>query len=304
MALPPLNSSTGSSSVDLSRLPPPAVVEQLSFEIILAEMIADIQARLPSFDATVESDPAVKILQIAAYRELINRQKFNDRARGVMLAYARGSDLDQLAALVGVTRLVITPADELNGIPAVLEPDDALRQRTVLAPESFSVAGPELAYVFHARSAHADVLDASAISPVPGEVIVTVLSREGNGTASAEVLTAVDAVVNGRPVRPLTDFVTVQSVEVVPFTIEAQLFTFPGPDASLIVAAAQAKLDEHLAANRLIGRDLTFSGLNAALHVEGVQRVQFTTPLATLAIGPTQVAHCTAIDASFGGYDN
>jgi len=299
-----LNLSTGSSSVDLSRLPAPTVVEQLSFETILAEMIADIQARMPEFDATVESDPAVKILQVAAYRELLNRQRFNDRARGVMLAYATGSDLDQLAALVGVTRLVIQEENAVLGLPQILEPDDALRQRVVLAPESFSVAGPELAYVFHARSAHADVLDASAISPVPGEVIVTVLSRTGDGTASAEVLEAVEAVVNSRPVRPLTDLVTVQSVEVVPFTIEAQLFTFPGPDASLIVAAAQAKLDEHLAANRLIGRDLTFSGLNAALHVEGIQRVQFTTPLATIAISSTQVAHCTAVDVTFGGYDN
>src|SRR5205085_7051294 len=181
-----LNLSTGSSSVDLSRLPAPTVVEQLSFETILAEMIADIQARMPEFDATVESDPAVKILQVAAYRELLNRQRFNDRARGVMLAYATGSDLDQLAALVGVTRLVIQEENAVLGLPQILEPDDALRQRVVLAPESFSVAGPELAYVFHARSAHADVLDASAISPVPGEVIVTVLSRTGDGTASAE----------------------------------------------------------------------------------------------------------------------
>jgi phage-related baseplate assembly protein len=44
--------------------------------------------------------------------------------------------------------------------------------------------------------------------------------------------------------------------------------------------------------------------LNAALHVEGVQRVQFTTPTATIPIGPTQVANCTDIDVTFGGYDN
>jgi len=298
------NLSTGSSSVDLSRLPAPTVVEQLSFEAIFAAMIADIQARLPSFDATVESDPAVKVLQVAAYRELLLRQTFNDRARGIMLAYALGTDLDNLAALVGVSRLVIQEADALNNIPEILEDDDALRQRVVLAPESFSVAGPELAYVFHARTAHAEVLDASATSPVPGEVVVTVLSREGDGTASPEVLAAVEAVVNGRPVRPLTDLVTVQSVEVVPFTIEAQLFVFKGPDASLIVDAALAKLTAHLAASRLIGRDFTFSALNAALHVEGVQRVQLVTPLATIPIGPTQVAHCTAVDVTFGGYDN
>lgn len=137
-----LNLTTGSSSVDLSRLPPPTIVEQISYETILAGMTADLRARLPDFDATVESDPAVKILQVAAYREMLNRQQFNDRARGVMLAYARGSDLDQLAALVGVQRLVIRPADPVTGAAAEMEPDDALRQRAVLAPESFSVAGP------------------------------------------------------------------------------------------------------------------------------------------------------------------
>src|SRR3546814_9711108 len=48
-------------------------------------------------------------------------------------------------------------------IPAVMESDSDLRRRLVLAPEGYSVAGPEGAYIFHALSAHPDVLDASAI---------------------------------------------------------------------------------------------------------------------------------------------
>lgn len=300
----PLNLTLGSSSVDLSRLPAPTVVEPLSFEQIYGELIAALETALPSFDARVESDPAVKILEIVALRELWNRQRFNDRLRSVMTAYATGADLEQLAALVGVSRLVIQAADAELGLPEILEDDEALRQRIVLAPESFSVAGPELAYVYHARSAHGDVLDASATSPAPGDVLVTVLSREGDGTASPEVLAAVEAVVNSRPVRPLTDRVTVQSVDVVPVTITAELFTFAGPDANVIVEAARAKLAEHLLANRLIGRDLTFSGLIAALHVEGVQRVQLASPAATVAVGPTQVVYVEAVNVTFGGYDN
>jgi phage-related baseplate assembly protein len=266
-----------SDTLDLSRLPAPTVVEQIDFETIRAAMLADLQARLPGFDTILETDPVVKLIEVAAYRETLLRQQFNDRARAVMTAYATGADLDHLAALVGVQRLVIQEADPFNNLPQILESDDALRQRIVLAPESFSVAGPELAYVFHARSAHADVLDASCTSPVPGQVIVTVLSRLGDGAASDEVIEAVEAVVNSRPVRPLTDLVTVESVEVVPFTITAMLFTFAGPDATIIVANAIERLNAYLAANRLIGRDITFSALNAALHVEGVQRVQFTT---------------------------
>ena len=45
------------STLDLSLLPPPEVVEQLDYEAILAEMLADLRARDPVFDALVDSDP-------------------------------------------------------------------------------------------------------------------------------------------------------------------------------------------------------------------------------------------------------
>ena len=55
-----------STTIDLSRLPAPMIVEQKNFETILAEMIASVQSLLPSFDATIDGDPAVKVLQVAA----------------------------------------------------------------------------------------------------------------------------------------------------------------------------------------------------------------------------------------------
>ena len=41
--------------VDLSQLPAPTIVEQLDFEAIFAEMLADLQERDETFDALVES---------------------------------------------------------------------------------------------------------------------------------------------------------------------------------------------------------------------------------------------------------
>ncbi|HEX8402233.1 MAG TPA: baseplate J/gp47 family protein [Allosphingosinicella sp.] len=291
-----------STAIDLSRLPPPTVVEQLSFEQIYADGLARLQVLLPGFDATVESDPAVKLLQLFAYRELLIRQQFNDRARGLMVAYAAGADLDQLAALVGVQRFLITPANAQTGAAALYEGDDAFRARVVLAPESFSVAGPDLAYVYHAKSADPDVLDASAISPEPGEVIVSVLSRTGNGAASPALVAKVAAIVNSRTIRPLTDLVTVQSAAIVDFAIAAQLFLFPGPDGSIVTTAAQARLDAYLADARKLGRDIARSAILAALHVEGVQRVELASPPADVGIGPTQAGHCTGVQLSVAGY--
>lgn len=295
-------SSATSTAVDLSRLPAPDVVEALDFETILAARKADFLARFPEFTAFVESDPALKLLEVGAYRELILRQRVNDAARAVLVAYAMGADLDQLGAVFGVTRREIEPADAEAGTAAVMESDSDLRRRILLAPDSYSVAGPTAAYVFHALSASGDVADAAATSPAPGEVVVSVLAVDGDGTADQELLDLVEAAVGADDVRPLTDQVTVQSAGIVPFAITAQLTLYAGPDADLILAAANAGLQALLAQNRQIGRDIPRSALFAALHVAGVQNVALVAPAADVVIGPTQVAFANAIDVTVAGF--
>lgn len=289
-----------SSTVDLSRLPAPAIVALLPYEEILAELVTAVRARLPSFDATIDSDPAMIVLQVAAYRELLLRGLVNDACRQVMLAYATGTSLDQLAALVGVSRLVVAPADPVLGTPELLEADDDLRQRVVLAPERFTVAGPELAYVARAKEVSGDVLDASAISPAPGEVLVSVLARAGDGTAPAPLIAAVAARVTDPAVRPLGDLVTVASAQIVPFVVRASLTTFAGPDPSIILQAARDRLDAFLIDNRRLGRTITRSGLVAALSPAGVHRVDLDLDT-DIACSAVQAAHCTAIEILHAG---
>lgn len=291
-----------STTVDLSRLTPPVLVEQLGFEAILSAMVADVQARLPSFDATVDDDPALKVLQVAAYRELLLRRRFQDAALQLLVAYARDAALDHLGALVAITRRTITPANAATGTAAVMESDDDFRQRIVLAPEAFSTAGPELAYVALAKGAAGDVLDASAISPAPGEVLLSVLSRTGDGTAQASLIATVLAATSARDKRPLGDAVTVKSAQIRNFTITARLVTFSGPDLSVVIANGRARLDAYLVENRRIGRTITRSGIIAALTVAGVHRVDLIGPAADVACDRTQAAWCTGITVEHGGY--
>lgn len=294
-------SSDSFTGVDLSRIPAPGIIETLDFEAIVAAALAQLQVYFPSFDATVESDPIVKVVQLFAWREMILRQRVNDAARAVMVAFAGGADLDQLGAIFGVSRREITPADPPRGIAAVMESDSDLRRRILLAPDSYSVAGPTAAYVFHALSASGDVADASATSPAPGEVLVSVLSIDGDGTAPQALLDQVEAAVGGDDVRPLTDHVTVQSAEIVDFAIAAQLTLYAGPDADLILGAATAGLQALLTGNRRIGRDITRSALFSALHVAGVQNVDLVEPAADIVIAETQAAFATAIDLTIAG---
>ena len=283
------------TAVDLSRLPALDLIETLDFEVIVTRLLADLRARDPAFDALVESDPAFKQLEVDAYAELLVRQRINEAARSVMLAYARGTALDHIAAGYNVERLLITPADPhaYPPVAAEYEADNDLRRRVLLSFEGFSTAGPEGAYLFHSLSAHPDVRDASAYSPTPGVVVVTIQSRSGQGEPSPAVLAAVATALSADDVRPLTDQVQVQAAEIVNYTIDAELLLWPGPDASVVLAAANANLDTLIARQQRLGHGITRSALFAALHVEGVQNVALASPASDVAIAPTQAAYCT-----------
>ena len=293
------------TAVDLSRLPFPAVVEPLDFEVILQAMKDQFQALMPDYTAWVESDPAQKLLELAAYRELGVRQRVNDSAKAIMPAYAIGSDLDQIAARYNVARLVIDPGDPAAVPPRdpVYEADADLRRRMLLAFEGLSTAGPVGAYLFHTLSASGDVLDASVESPTPGLVVVSVLSRTGDGTASSPLQAAVDAALNAETVRPLTDTVQVRSATIVPFTVDATLTLYPGPDTAVVMADAEARLLAYVADNHRLGRDITRAGLIAALVTAGVQNVVLATPAADIEITPAQAPFCTGHAITLGGYD-
>jgi phage-related baseplate assembly protein len=291
------------TGIDLSQLPAPQVVEALDYEIILAAMLSDLQSRDLEFYAPVESDPAYKILEVAAYRELLIRQRVNDTARAVMLPYAKGADLDNLAALYGVARLLIDAGDPgaVPPITASYEADDALRRRVQLAPEAITTAGSTGSYVFHALSASATVKDVAIASPVPGQVQVTVLSTTADGAADQSLLDAVDAALNVETVRPLTDQVTVQAATITTYTIDATLYVYPGPDADVVRQAAEDAVTKYASDHHALGHDVTLSGVYAALHQPGVQRVELAEPTTSLTVPATAAAYCTAITVTTGG---
>ncbi|WP_312400626.1 baseplate assembly protein [Enterobacter chengduensis] len=300
------------SSVDLSQLPAPEIVDVPDFETLLAVRKAAFVALYPADEQdaarrtlALESDPVVKLLQENTYREILLRQRINEAAKAVMVAYALSSDLDQLAANYGVGRLVATPADDNAVLPvaAVMETDDELRRRVPQAFEGLSVAGPTAAYEFHARSADGRVADVSATSPAPATVVITVLSREGNGASPADLLAVVDAALNDENIRPVADRVTVQSAAIVPYEINATLYFYPGPEAEPILAAARARLEKYIASQTRLGRDIRRSAIFAALHVEGVQRVELESPAQDVVLDKTQAAWCERWSVLIGGTD-
>ncbi|EKP1129156.1 baseplate assembly protein [Klebsiella michiganensis] len=298
--------------IDLSQLPPPQIVDEPDFETLLTERKAEFVALYPTEEQEAvartlmfESEPVVKILQENVYRELLLRQRINEAAQAVMVAYAISGDLDQLAANNNVERLTVTPADDtqIPPVAAEMESDSDLRQRIPAAFEGMSVAGPTGAYEFHAMSADGRVADASAISPLPAEVTISILSREGSGIADEDLLRTVSDALNDENVRPVGDRVTVQSARIMDYAVEAVLYVYPGPATEPVLAAAKVQLTSYINEQRRLGRDIRRSAIYAALHVNGVQRVELIQPAADVVLDKTQAANCTGVMVVIGGTD-
>ncbi|WP_193092400.1 baseplate assembly protein [Halomonas colorata] len=293
-----------STPIDLSQITPPDVIEPLDYEALLSERKARLIELTPIDDRAdlaatlaLESEPLTKLLQENAYRELLLRERINDAARAVMLAYAAGGDLDQLGANFQVTRLMLDPGDSkaVPPVPPTYEHDRDFRARIQLAFEGLSVAGPVGAYQFHAAAAHPDVRDIAVESPAPVDVVLTVLSRQNEGIATPALLNIVRDYLE--PYRPLTDRLTLQPAERTDYQVNATLTLRSGPDAELVTKEARGELSTYVDARYRLGGWVTRSGISAALTVQGVENVTLH-GWQDLRSAPSQAPRCTGITLS------
>ncbi|GAA5443145.1 hypothetical protein Misp06_01321 [Microbulbifer sp. NBRC 101763] len=311
---------TTESAVDISRLPAPNIVETLDFESIYGEMVAlldgaspllldemgqvikpqTVRADLVTDDGApyfkipadslmnlsyvqMESEPLARLLQVAAYREMLTRQRVNDAARGVMVAFAVDGDLDRLGENNKTRRL--------EG-----EDDTRYRGRIPLAFEGLTTAGPKGSYKSHALAADPRVKDALASSPSDGVVHVVILSTEGNGSASPDLLEAVNNALSEKSIRPLTDKVEIIEPEIKQYSISATLTPMPGPVDEALYQRAEEAAIAYAKKRHGLGLTVARSGLSKVLHQEGIERVQLHEPEFDILNEPHQTAWCAGIE--------
>lgn len=283
--------------MNLDDVPTPDIVEALDYETILAGVVADYKARWPAFSAWVESEPALKILEVAAYRELLLRARVNSAARACMLPVAEGADLDNLAALFGVAR-------------RAGEADAALRHRTTLSLGAHNTAGSAAGYEYWALQTPG-VQHACVESRRPGAVrVVGVGSVEGEGAEALDAqldratVAAMRTALNADAVRPITDTIDARGVRVRAYRVAATIHTGRA-DREAVRSAAEASLrawcvDLHNCG----GPDVRRSAIYAALHVPGVDRVELTAPANDVVVPRDQSPWPTAAVADgaiYGG---
>ena len=288
-------------SADLSQLAKAALIETIDYEAILTAQKAWVIARwdeyragrsdLPALDTLMlETEPITIMLEAFAFRETLLRALVNDKARAVLLAYATGSDLDHLGALFSTARRDISAG--------VKQGDAEYREELQLSPEAFSVAGPEGAYIYFARRSHESISDAAAINtPGSNRVDVVLLARDGDGTASADAISAAYMALSPKTTRPLTDDVRVRAATILVTAVDLVLKVRAGPSPEAIRSAAVAAVNSYIAARRRIGSALRVDGLIGAARAGGdIEQAIVNSPSADVVPSAYGAVHVSGVN--------
>ncbi|WP_264707712.1 MULTISPECIES: baseplate assembly protein [unclassified Wolbachia] len=236
------------------------IVEKPNFEEIFSRMKEELVRRDETFSGLVESDPAMKVLEVAAWRELLLRQRINEAVKGNLLKFATGEDLDNLAEFYGVER-------------QKEEDDERFRKRIKAKIVGSSTCGSKEHYRYHALSADSRVKDALVESPIPGKVQISILSTQ-TGIALEELLEIVRKQVTRDDIRVLTDTVTVIGCNITEVDIHSRMSISP------LISEEEIKkqfIEKFELAKRL-GWNVTRSWIIANLFVEGVENVELIEP--------------------------
>lgn len=216
--------------------------------------------------------------------------------------------------LAGQISTIVTPMTFVAGAEnttitmggADAEGDDEYAERIRLAPNSFSVAGPEKAYVYHAKSVSPAIIDVKVDSPTPGEVDVYVLLTDGT-LPTSDTLEQIEAYLSAEEIRPLTDYVVVKAPTASNYEIE--LHYWISQEDSSKAAQIQADVEAAVEQYRLwqqtkIGRDIPPGKLLQLVFAAGANRVDDSTmkPSAWKKLESMQVAQCTGVKVVYEGY--
>ncbi|AGF74827.1 phage baseplate assembly protein GpJ [Bartonella australis AUST/NH1] len=247
-------------------LPKPEIISELSFEEIRAAALAHLKGLLPDY-TLLESDPAVKVIEVFSYRELLLRQRINEAARNSLLDFAIGSSLDALGDWHGVQRM--------DG-----ESDERYRERIKLYARSGKGSGTEPYYKFIALSADSRVKDAIVYRKGKDPTIhVALFGNNEEETANPELLEKVSQALHNKNVIMTNDTIIVHAAVAKVVDLKADVWLLP-ETALVVLNQMEANLRAAWKQEQALGRELSLSWWVSKLMIPGVQKI--------IAVEPTQ----------------
>lgn len=198
--------------------------------------------------------------------------------------------VDNLPFLVNIQNTETTTGGE------DAEDDEALRERTRQAPESFSTAGPDGSYAFWTKTASPAIIDVAVYSPTPGVVHIRPL-LEGGELPNGQLIEEIKKILNEKNRRPLTDKVEVLEPEQVEYNINVKYYinSNDAEQENTLKEAVEKSIREDyvLWQKSALGRDIDPNQLVYFMRGAGAGRIEVTEPVYTEIIKDTSISAAT-----------
>lgn len=189
--------------------------------------------------------------------------------------------------------------------------DEEFYELLRMSMDAYSTAGARGSYIYWAMQEDTKIADVIAASPTPGVVKLYVLMDDGK-PASKEIKDKVLAACSADDRRPLTDFVSVEDPEQVPYNVRLTYYIqddaeISAEELSLAVAGEVGEFTDWQ--SEKLGRDINPSRLISMLMETGIKRVEVAEPAFTsLRDGSgtqaPQVAKLGTVTITAGGYED
>ncbi len=274
------------NSLDLRNLPAPKIVDELSFDAYKKRLISYIEEVDENYNLR-ESDSLMMLIEAYAYEALHKDVMLNEKIKKSLVTYANDADLDHLC----LTNYGTVRFDN--------ESDKDFLSRSLYSLEQSTTTGSKWAYLYFAKSAHEDVLDAVVFRKEQriGDVSERFLGKKieeieallyfflaSYATVYVVVYpfsTAIEESVKKKlfdeKIKPITDNLVVQGAKERTYTIEATIYFEKYIDREVFFEKILQKVDD-LKTERVIGKDVPLSRIYDILHGEGVCEVELHSP--------------------------
>ena len=186
-----------------------------------------------------------------------------------------------------------------------IEDDDTFRNRILISPAAYSVAGPEAAYVYWAETYSPAITDVN-VSTQEGSAVVDVRFLMNGAIPSDNAVQNLEEYLEDENIRPLTDQVVVSAPVASKFNIDCS-YSINKSDrnrAATIQTAISEAVDSYVKwQTEKIGRDINPSKLTELMMSAGAKRVSITAPAYTV-IDNEHVAEVGTRNITYSGLED
>lgn len=211
--------------------------------------------------------------------------------------------IDTLVDPIPYTESITNIDTSQNG--AQEESDESLTRKIYLKPESFSVAGPEGAYIFFAKEFSQSIIDIVPTTPSPGVVDIRFILENGEIPDQA-IIDSLEEYLDDKKKRPLTDNLQVGAPVQVMYDIDLTYYISSEDEdiaQNIQDAVDQAIENYQLWQKTKIGRDINPDELNRKIKKAGAKRSVITSPVFN-QVQKTEVAAAANITVNYGGLED